>query len=239
MTEKCVWEHNGNDTLLWSVVHIGTCTRGKTLDEAKAKAQKEISAYCAWMGEPICGDIEALVCEEKVSDLQISDADSDVIFELEKAPLTKDEYFCLKALAMKSAHDFQTLYDSIPDKDKSVLLPRKTFYGEIPRTACEMYEHTKNVNNYYFGEIGIETDNAGLIAECRERGFALVEGLTSFPDNTVIVGSYGEEWSLRKVLRRFIWHDRIHAKAMLRAAKKTFPNADIADPFLFEEFNLI
>ena len=139
MTEKCVWEHNGNDTLLWSVVHIGACTRGKTLDEAKAKAQKEISAYCAWMGEPICGDIEALVCEEKVSDLQISDADSDVVFESEKAPLTKDEYFCLKALAMKSAHDFQTLYDSIPDKDKSVLLPRKTFYGEIPRTACEMY----------------------------------------------------------------------------------------------------
>ena len=36
-----------------------------------------------------------------------------------------------------------------------------------------------------------------------------------------------------------MWHDRIHAKAMLRAAKKTFPNADIADPFLFEEFNLI
>ena len=239
MTEKCVWEHNGNDTLLWSAVHIGVCTRGKTLDEAKIKTQKEITAYCAWMGEPICGDIEALVCEEKVSDLQISDADSDVIFESEKAPLTKDEYFCLKALAMKSAHDFQTLYDSIPDKDKSVLPPRKTFYGEIPRTAREMYEHTKNVNNYYFGEIGIETDNAGSIFECREHGFVLVESLPSFPKNTVIVGSYGEEWSLRKVLRRFIWHDRIHAKAILRAAKKTFPNADIADPFLFEKFNLI
>lgn len=239
MTEKCVWEHNGNDTLLWSAVHIGVCTRGKTLDDAKTKAQKEISAYCAWMGEPICGDIEALVCEEKVSDLQISDADSDVIFESEKAPLTKDEYFCLKALAMKSARDFQTLYDSIPDKDKSVLPPRKTFYGEIPRTSREMYEHTKNVNNYYFGEIGIETDNAGSIFECREHGFVLVESLPSFPENTVIVGSYGEEWSLRKVLRRFIWHDRIHAKAMLRAAKKTFPNADIADPFLFEKFNLI
>lgn len=239
MAEKYVWEHNGSDTLLWSVDNVGACTRGKTLDEAKIKTQKEITAYCAWMGKPICGDIEALVCEEKVSDLQISDADSDVIFESEKDPLTKDEYFCLKALAMKSAHDFQTIYDSIPDKDKSVLLPRKTFYGEIPRTAHEMYEHTKNVNNYYFGEIGIETDNVGSISECRERGFALVEGLPSFPDNTVFVGSYGEEWSLHKVLRRFIWHDRIHAKAMLRSAKKTFPNADIADPFLFEKFNLI
>ena len=35
-----------------------------------------------------------------------------------------------------------------------------------------------------------------------------------FLENVVVAGSYGEDWSLRKVLRRFIWHDRIHAKAM-------------------------
>ena len=29
-------------------------------------------------------------------------------------------------------------------------------------------------------------------------------------------------WSVRKVLRRFIWHDRIHAKAMWKMVKKTF-----------------
>lgn len=53
--------------------------------------------------------------------------------------------------------------------------------------------------------------------------------------NTVFRGSYDEEWSLRKVLRRFIWHDRIHAKAMYRMAVKTFGKDAIPDIFFFDE----
>jgi hypothetical protein len=30
----------------------------------------------------------------------------------------------------------------------------------------------------------------------------------------------GEMWTLRKVLRRFVWHDRIHAKAILRIMRR-------------------
>lgn len=33
-----------------------------------------------------------------------------------------------------------------------------------------------------------------------------------YADN--FIGVFKEEWSLRKVLRRFIWHDGIHAKAI-------------------------
>lgn len=51
---------------------------------------------------------------------------------------------------------------------------------------------------------------------------------------TVCVGSYGEEWSLRKVLRRFIWHDRIHAKAMYRMAIKTFGPDVVPNIFCFD-----
>ena len=54
-------------------------------------------------------------------------------------------------------------------------------------------------------------------------------------NNTVYRGSYGEEWSLQKVLRRFIWHDRIHAKAMYRMAVKTFGKAAVPNVFCFEE----
>ena len=46
-------------------------------------------------------------------------------------------------------------------------------------------------------------------------------------------GSYGEDWSLRKVLRRFIWHDRIHARAMYRMAIKVFGAESIVNPFYF------
>ena len=96
-----------------------------------------------------------------------------------------------------------------------------------------MYLHTKNVNQYYFGEIGIDVDNEGTILECRKRGVELLEKTPDFLDGLLRQGSYDEMWSVRKVLRRFVWHDRIHAKAMWRMGKKTFEEG-IRDVFGFE-----
>ena len=100
-------------------------------------------------------------------------------------------------------------------------------------TAEEMYRHTKSVNAYYFAEIGVEADNEGTIADCRKRGFEKLEQLPGFLEKEAEEGSYGEWWSLRKVLRRFLWHDRIHARAMYRMAVKTFGLEKIANPFGF------
>ena len=229
----CVWEHNGNDTLLYAVDYIGAYTRGESLEIAKAKMPGEIISYLKWLGEDTSDNIEVVITQEKASDLAIKDADSDVLFESEKAPLTADEYEKLKALALKSAKDFLALYDSIPDKSATAIAERKTFYGQVPRTADEMYEHTKNVNEYYFAEIDVDADNGGTIYECRKRGFEALEAKPDFLVNAVIEGSYGEDWTLRKVLRRFIWHDRIHARAMYRMAVKVSGAENVANPFCF------
>lgn len=233
MTINCVWEHNGNDTLLYAVDYIGAYTRGESLEIAKAKMPGEIASYLKWSGEDARDNIEIIIIQQKCSDLAIKDADSDVLFESEKAPLTAEEYKKLKALALKSAKDFLSLYESIPDKSATAITERKTFYGQVPRTADEMYEHTKNVNGYYFGEIEVDADNSGSIYECRKRGFEALEAKPDFLQNLVIEGSYGENWSLRKVLRRFIWHDRIHARAMYRMSIKVFCKDSIANPFVF------
>lgn len=234
MKIRCVWEHNGNDSILYADHFIGAFTRGASKDEAIQKMPSEIRSYLKWKGGFVCDAFEAEIVQEKRSELTISDADSDVLFDEEKKALSMSEYLELKGLALKSAQDFFTLYQAIPDKEKSYLPIRSTFYGQAPRTASEMYKHTKNVNDYYFGEIGISADNAGNIVECRQRGFALLESQPDFLSNEVHVGSYGEEWSLRKVLRRFIWHDRIHAKAMYRMAIKTFGADVVPNVFLFE-----
>ena len=233
MTINCVWEHNGNDTLLYASDYIGAYTRGESLEIAKAKMPGEILSYLKWLGEDVTDSIEIIITQEKDSDLAIKDADSDVLFESEKAPLTTDEYEKLEALALKSAKDFLALYESIPDKSATAIAERKTFYGNVPRSADEMYEHTKSVNEYYFAEIDIDADNSGNIYECRKRGFEILETKPDYLNNSVIEGSYGEDWSLRKVLRRFIWHDRIHARAMYRMAVKVFGAENIANPFCF------
>lgn len=232
---NCVLEHNGNDSLLYAVDFVGAYTRGATPDEALSKMYGEVLSYCAWARIPFEDSETVTVIQKKQSTLQIADADSDVLFESEKAPLTESEYIRLKHLALRSASDFQKLYESVKDKHHSSLPSRSCFYGKLPRTAQEMYEHTKSVNAYYFGEIGVDCDNEGDILSCRERGFALLEKTPDYLQNPVIDGSYGELWSLRKMLRRFIWHDRIHARAMYRMALKTFGENGVKNVFHFTE----
>ena len=233
MNVRCVWEHNGNDTLIYAENAPGAFARGATREEAMAKLDGELRAWTRWQGKLPRDSYDFTIVQEQSCDLQVRDADSDVLFEREKAQILLTEYLELKELVLKSAEDFQRLYDSVPDKDASCLPERETFYGPVPRTAREMYEHTKNVNDYYFGEIGVDTDHEGSIAECRRRGFEALEQQPGYLENRIIEGSCGELWTLRKVLRRFLWHDRIHARAMYRMAVKTFGEEQVENVFSF------
>jgi len=231
MKIQCVWEHNGNDTLLYAVNLPGAYARGASKEIAMEKMAAEARSYLRWKDENVTEDIVVDIVQDAPCDLQICDADSDVLFAAEQGPLTMEEYRQLKALALKSAADFLKLYDAVPDKEKSDAPVRRTFYGQVPRTAAEMYTHTQNVNAYYFAEIDVAADNEGTILECRRRGFEALEAKLDFLMNPVIEGSYGESWTLRKVLRRFIWHDRIHAKAMYRMTVRQFGRDRIPNVF--------
>ena len=233
MKIRCVWEHNGSDSILYADNFVGAFTRGPSQEEAKLKMPEEIRRFQLWKGEAPADNYEIEIVQEKESDLQVKDADSDVIFETEETPLSTEEYQYLKSVALKSAEAFLRLYTSFPDKNKSANPIRKTFYGAVPRTAEEMYQHTKNVNAYYFSEIGVDADNEGTIISCRARGFDALETIPNFLSLEVISGSYNELWSVRKVLRRFIWHDRIHGKAMYRMGTLTFGTDAIPDVFGF------
>jgi len=233
MEIDCVWEHNGHDTLLYAVGFPGAYARGSCFQEAIEKMAAEIRSYCCWAGVSVSEVTSVRVIQDVASGLAICDADSDVIFDLERLPLTMEEYMALKELVLKSARDFHLLYASIPDPLAELSVRRCSFYGEVPSSADEMYQHTKSVNAYYFGEIGVDTDNDGDIEQCRRRGFKELEKVPNFLSNVAIEGSYGEMWSLRKMLRRFLWHDRIHAKALYRRAVIRFPDCVIPNVFFF------
>ena len=233
MKIRCVWEHNGGDSILYADEFVGAYTRGASREEAVGKMPEEIRRFRLWLGETPLDDCEVEIVQEKTSDLQIRDADSDVLFKTEAMPLSAEEYRQRKAAAMRSAEDFYALYAAFPDKNRSANPARKTFYGDVPRTAEEMFQHTKNVNAYYFSEIGVEADNEGTIMDCRARGFAALEAIPDFLSLEAVTGSYDEQWSVRKMLRRFIWHDRIHAKAMYRMGVRTFGADVIPDVFGF------
>lgn len=227
-------EFNDRGHLIYSTNYIGAFVRGKSREEALAKFPEEIRSYRRWLGLPVENAEGVAVLQSQASGLDVHDADSDIIFKSELPPLTEEEYSQLKALALKSAADFLALYESVPDKDGTCLSPRKTFYGDVPITARQMYEHTKNVNSYYFGEIGVEAGNGPDIYTCRARGFEELEKQKSYLENVVFKGSYDELWTLRKVCRRFVWHDRIHARAMFRMASRLCGAAALRDSFCLE-----
>lgn len=236
MTVGVVVEYNDGGCLIHSEDFPGAYARGRTREEALGKLSSELSQYAAWAGRA-CGPFspgEIKITLEKESGLQIADADSDVLFPSERSPLTRGEYEALKALALRSALDFTRLYQSIPDKTAALSPKRKTFYGSVPRTAEEMFSHVARVNGYYFGEIGIPAKDGNELFSCRAGGFEALERTEGFLDNRVFEGSCGEEWTLRKVCRRFVWHDRIHAKAMLRLSYGLFGRNGAENPYLFE-----
>ena len=233
MRVECVWEHNGNDTLLYAANLPGAYARGESKGIALSKMEQEVQSYLKWAGKSVPEEICIDIIQDAACGLDIRDADSDVLFETEKQSLSEGEYTNLKALVLKSAGDFQAIYESIPDPDQSSALSRRTFYGYVPRTAREMYTHTKNVNAYYFGEIGVDADNEGTILESRSRGFQSLEQKPDFLHNEIVEGSYCESWNVRKMLRRFLWHDRIHAKAMYRLALREFGPDQVINPFCF------
>ena len=222
MKISCVWEHKGEDTILWAADCPGAFARGASLSEALEKIPEDLKAWADWTGAPAPEFDEPVIVAQIESGLDVRDADSDALLDAERLPLSREEYERLRDLALRSAEQFLRLYESVPDPDRSANPVRQTFYGAVPRTAREMYAHTKNVNAYYFGEIGVEADNDGDIVDCRRRGFEALEKQPEFLKNPVFAGSWDESWTLRKLLRRFIWHDRLHARAMVRMMERTF-----------------
>lgn len=65
MKIHCVWEHNGNDTLLYAIDFVGAYARGKNLEEAVQKMPQEIASYCKWCGENFGDSIEVVIVQEK------------------------------------------------------------------------------------------------------------------------------------------------------------------------------
>lgn len=231
---KAALEYNEKGCLLWSLDCPGAFARGETREEAVAKLPADVEAFCRWADWNVPDGAVEIMEEKYQPELQIEDADSDLLFESERAPLGREEYDLLRGLVMKSAADFDTLYAAVLDPDRPLGKERKTFYGEYPNTARTMYGHTNSVTGYYVGEMGAETEPLPGFYENRLSGITALENIPDFLNLPVMEGSYGELWSVRKVLRRFLWHDRIHARAMYRRAELLWGDR-IPDPFRFQK----
>ncbi len=234
MRLAAVCEYNEDGYLIYADGLPGAYVRGQTEAQALAKFDGEVRAYLRWCGtksdthEPV----EAEITQRKLSELRICDADSDILFDSEREELTSAEYEKLKMLALRSARDFNKIFHAIENPDISDRPKRISFYGAVPRTPREMYEHTNKTTAYYAAAFGIDMENTEDIYTNRMLLFSEIEMLDDLLSKRVFTAPDGELWTVRKLLRRLIWHDRIHAKAMWRTATSLW-GSSIPNPFHF------
>lgn len=234
MEIQAVCEFNDAGYLFYAVNYPGAYVRGATENEALAKFGGEIRSYLRWceLEAPPRDDPPVRIVQYQESSLCIRDADSDVLFDAERAPLTEAEYNTLKLLVLRSARDLRTMFESIPNPDISGRPPRVSFYGPVPRTPREMYRHVNDVTAYYTAPYGIETEQVSDLYANRMLALGELEALPDFLSGSIHIAPDGEQWTMRKTLRRFLWHDRIHAKAMWRTASALW-GSSVENPFDF------
>ncbi len=215
-----IYETNGLGFLGWITDLPGAYIRGKTLDEARGKVNKEITLYTEWLNFEKAIDMQ--INEEiKKSDLHIEDADSDIIFDSELIDFDKKEdflFWCDKVLL--SGTKTEEIYKKMKNKSLvDITMKRKTFYGDVYCTINDQYRHIVNVQNYYLNQIGTQMN---IDDELQLNRIEFIEKLKEkyLKEGNKLYRNESEDWTVKKVIRRTIWHDRIHIKAIERMEKR-------------------
>ena len=215
------FETNGKGYMGFIVELPGAFIRGITEQEAMTKVKKEVNLYLKWLGDEQKHDFRVQIVQTHRSSLSVEDADNEILLEADKDMMGEEEFRNLVDLVWCSGETFLKLYTHTKFKDwidESRI--RKTFYGQNPKTIKEIFEHVKHCQYYYLSRMEITEEPKGDFMSIRKFCLAKLETLYHKNNNSLKFEAANELWMLKKVLRRFIWHDRIHGKAMTRILER-------------------
>jgi len=221
-TVSVALESNGKGFIGYIVELPGAFVRGKTEEEALSKAGGEIRAYMKWLGVEAKASYECRVVQRHRSALMVEDADNEILLEDDKGAVRDEEFRRLRDLALYSGETFLRLYTNAKFKDwVDEARIRKTFWGENPKTIREVFEHARLTQYYYLSRTKVAfSEKEGEFIKIRQLCLTKIEELWKEFNNSLVFDVDNELWTLKKMLRRFIWHDRIHGKAMTRILEK-------------------
>ena len=231
-------ETNGRGFIGFIVQLPGAYVRGETEEEALSKVDSEAGSYAKWLGVEPRVHYETHVSQRHVCTLAVEDADSEILLDEDKSRMSDYAFKELSDLARYSGETFYALYRNAELEnwvDERRI--RKTFYGETPKTIREILEHVNGTQYYYLSRANLTLkERTGGFLQVRRNCLSILRDLFEEQQNDQLFRVDNEEWTLRKILRRFVWHDRIHGKAIVRIMQKQKQLGLIAgfeDPFRF------
>ena len=218
----------------------GAYIRGATEDEALSKVPAEVEAYLRWLQAKGRSEFETVVTQRHVSSLAVEDADNEILLDVDRREMLQEELDRLIRLVTLSGETFLQACSAAELKNwVDTGRIRRTFYGERPCSIQSIFDHVNGTQYYYLSRMKIsfvytEKDFANVRRLCVKRLREIHE--TGGANQVHHVDR--EYWTLKKVLRRYIWHDRIHGKAIVRILDRQRRAGLIAgyeDPFRFFE----
>jgi hypothetical protein len=221
-TVSVALETNGKGFIGFIVELPGAFARGRTEEEALSKVGGEVRAYMKWLGVDTKASYGCRVVQRHRSALMVEDADNEILLEADKGAVKDEDFRRLRDLVVYSGETFLRLYTNAKFKDwVDEARIRKTFWGENPKTIREIFEHVRLTQYYYLSRTKVAfSEGEGEFLKIRRLCLKKIEGLWKEFNNSLVFDVDNELWTLKKVLRRFVWHDRIHGKAMTRILEK-------------------
>ncbi len=232
------FETNGIGWIGYVAELPGAFVRGRSEGECLSKVDNEIRRYFQWLGIIPGTNFSISATEALQSELHVEDADNEILLKHDRERLDDSTFGEWSQIASFSGVCFQRLYDAVKLREwRDLARDRKTFYGDCPCSIQEVYQHVDRVQGFYQQCIGL---GSGLESptfverrrECLSRTLELYESESA--NNVRCVD--GEEWTITKALRRYIWHDRIHAKSIVRTLQRQCEKGlidEFHDPFKF------
>ena len=232
-------ETNGKGFMGFIVELPGAFVRGPDEPSALSKVLAEAQSYLRWLHDSDKISIQPQVVQQHSCSLMVEDGDCEILLDSDKGFVGHSEWMQLMDLVKYSGQTFNTLFEHTQFKDwVDEARVRQTFYGANKKTIKEIFDHVKRTQYYYLSRTGqraIEEEGESLPSS-RDECLKALNKLFDKQSNSKVYTVDNEDWTLKKIMRRFIWHDRIHGKAIVRILDKQKGQgliSDYEDPFSF------
>lgn len=235
-TVSAVAESNDDGVILFAFTFPGACGWGPTEAAARERLRWSIRECRDWL---VRHDLEPLAPRIDPDDDEIEidervpatgdplDCDSEGFFDYDQAAYADDEVARIRTLLERSRAD---LLDLVTDQPPAVLDHRLV---EDRRTIRDVVDHVAITEHWYLTRVelpvNVPADWRAYPEQTFERLSAtradverVLDALPSLPSaqRAQTWTLDGERWSQRKMLRRLVWHERLHLSQLDRLVSK-------------------
>ena len=207
--------------VVWVFELPGCYARGRTREEAVALAPAAIDEMIerlnrgGYRADGAVSPVEVEAVEEFRAFPSSPDYLVNAFFEDDKRPLTKDDIAYAHCLLRLNRDELLSVVSDLRDAVLDREIP-----GEVQKNVRGIMTHIGTAEWWYWDRLGMAFPRAERPAEVSEllrlvRTFTL-RRLPELVGSALTTTCSGEAWSPRKLLRRAVWHERVHTLQIKR-----------------------